>query len=230
MSDADRALPSAGPGLPSARPGSPSAGPGLPQPLRLAIAFLLVASTEVGVPFEAAILAFLVFALVQPPDVPLLPVRALAALRVYLPFVVVWVALVVGWLHGTAALGWRIPPQPLLRIVADQGFTAATAIYLVGGVLVAPVVEEVLFRGYLLGTLRLRLPWWSAQVLTAALFGLVHGRGYALPIGVLGLLFGWLRQRHGALAPAIFAHAVHNALTFAVTILWPGSLDLLYPR
>ncbi|NJR42338.1 MAG: CPBP family intramembrane metalloprotease, partial [Akkermansiaceae bacterium] len=36
------------------------------------------------------------------------------------------------------------------------------------------------------------------------------------PIGVLSLLFGYLRQRHGSLWPSVLAHALHNALT----LLW----------
>ena len=86
------------------------------------------------------------------------------------------------------------------------------------------------FRGYLLATLQLVLPRWPAQVATAACFGAVHGADYALPIGVLGLFFGWLRQRHGSLLPGMLAHGVHNALVFGVTVAWPRSLELMYPR
>mgnify|MGYP001566827949 CR=1 FL=1 len=65
--------------------------------------------------------------------------------------------------------------------------------------------------------------------ITAAAFGAVHGLPYALPIGLLGCLFGWLRVRHGSLLPAMFAHALHNSLIVLVTVAWPESLTLLYP-
>ena len=212
-------------------PSTPPRSAGLPQPLRLVLALALLGLGYRGVlPLEGAVAAFLVFAVLQPPDVALRPLRAAAVLAVYLPFVVLWFGFVIGYVRAAAAFGWRIEPQPMLEQVARDGVGAATLPILFGGVLLAPLVEEILFRGYLLGTLRLALPSWPAQLLTAALFGLVHGWNYALPIAVLGLLFGWLRQRHDALAPAILAHAVHNALTFAVTILWPRSLDLIYPQ
>jgi membrane protease YdiL (CAAX protease family) len=124
-----------------------------------------------------------------------------------------------------------VAPQPQLQDLARQG-TALPGFWLlvVAIVIGAPLAEELVFRGYLLGTLLRVLPHWPAQLVTAAVFGYVHGPAYALPIGVLGLLFGWLRTRHGALWPSMLAHAVHNGLTVTVTLLWPGHLEWLYPR
>jgi membrane protease YdiL (CAAX protease family) len=36
--------------------------------------------------------------------------------------------------------------------------------------------------------------------------------------------------RHGSLWPSVFAHAVHNAVTVVITVAWPETLELLYPR
>ena len=60
--------------------------------------------------------------------------------------------------------------------------------------------------------------------------GLAHGLDHALPIGVLSLLFGHLRAKHGALSPSIVAHALHNAVTVSLILSWPELLDLLYVR
>ena len=43
-------------------------------------------------------------------------------------------------------------------------------------IIVAPVAEEVLFRGYLFGKLRKYVPFWAATLITSVLFGLVHGQ------------------------------------------------------
>lgn len=198
----------------------------LPQPLRLLVVLLLL----LLLPLSWSTPLVLVFALAFPPAVPLLPLRPREVLVVYLPFAAVWLLFVVGYLQAAAALGHPIQPQPLLEQVAQQGASATTLPILLGGIVLAPLLEELLFRGYLLGSLLLALPAWPAQIATAALFGLAHGLAYALPIGVLGLLFGWLRQRHGALAPPLLAHAVHNGATFAIALLWPDCLDLIYPR
>ena len=97
-------------------------------------------------------------------------------------------------------------------------------------VVCAPVAEEIAFRGYLFTALRSVLPRAAAHGITATLFGLVHGIGHALPIAVLSLLFGYLRDRYRSLLPSMLAHAAHNAITIALVVTWPGLLDLFYDR
>jgi len=176
-------------------------------------------------------IAVLAFSRWSPPAVPWRPLRAGAVLAVYLPFALGWAVLLVGYLHGMHALGHTVAPQPQLEYLATARI-AEPRLWLLclGTVLLAPLVEELVFRGYLLAALLLLLPKWGALLLTAAVFGYVHGPGYAVPIGVLGLLFGWLRLRHGSLLPSMLAHAVHNGIVVAVTFCWPHSLELLYPR
>ncbi len=180
---------------------------------------------------EIALAALLVLAVAWPPRVAWRPVRAGAVLLAYVPFAVVWLLFVFVYLRGMHAIGVPVPPQETLQQLAEQGVQTPglgrmTAILVVG----APLMEELVFRGYLLTALRVRLPAVAAQLVTAALFGIVHGWLYAVPIGVLGLFFGWLRARHDALLPSMLAHAVHNALTMLLVLLWPGHLELLYPR
>lgn len=185
----------------------------------------------VSVAMALAGVAVLAFAVLLPPAVAWRPVRAAAVLRAYVVFALPWLVLLVLYLRLLAAAGAPAPPQPLLQQLAEHG-TALPHFWLVVGaaVLLAPLVEEVLFRGYLLGTLLQAMRPWPAQLLTAAAFGLVHGPYYALPIGCLSLLFGWLRCRYRALLPSVLAHGVHNGLTIAVTVAWPGHLQWLYPR
>src|SRR5262249_4791075 len=170
------------------------------------------------------------FALLQPPPVALRPSAPLAMLCRYAPFGVLWLGFTVLYLYVRFWCGHPVPPQPLLDQVAKHGVSAATWPGAVGAVVLGPIVEEILFRGYLLGSLLPVLRPVPAQLVTAAVFGAAHFGGYQLPIGVLGLLFGWLRVRYGALAPGMLAHALHNALTVAVALWWPHALDLMYPK
>lgn len=181
---------------------------------------------------ESSMLAFLAsVALVAllawrlPTAMPLRPVRALAALRSYGTWVVPWIGLLVGYL-------WLVPVQaqpPLDYLAAAEfarpGFWAVVVAITVG----APLAEEIVFRGYLQGALQRPLGNGGAIAASAVVFGLAHGASYAFPIGVLGLLFGWLAVHRG-LGAAMLAHALHNGLTVAVTVLWPESLDLIYRR
>ena len=154
--------------------------------------------------------------------------RALGAYAIWL---LVWVAFAAAYLRAMAAVGQPLEPQTQLLELAQHGtavpdFWARVALI----VLAAPLIEEIVFRGYLYaGALRLA-PVWLAQVVVAALFGLAHGLEHALPIAVLSLVFGYLRQRHGCLLPSMVAHATHNALTVSLVVCWPSLLDLLYAR
>lgn len=100
----------------------------------------------------------------------------------------------------------------------ERWATAATATFL------APVCEEIAFRGYLLRTLRLRRGVGASIALSAILFGLVHLDPVRL-VGLVGLgaLFGWLAVRGGSLWPAIAAHAGNNAVVSWVLVSGPPS-------
>ncbi|HZN37217.1 MAG TPA: CPBP family glutamic-type intramembrane protease [Planctomycetota bacterium] len=170
-------------------------------------------------------------AIAWPPAVPWRPVAALRVLLVYVPFAVVWMAFVALYLQVAHRLGHTVSVQPDLAQIAAHGVvTPELLCRCLGIVFVAPLAEEVLFRGYLFTALSRALPSWATQLATAVAFGLVHGLEYALPITALALLFGWLRARHSALLPCVLAHTVHNGLTVAVTMLWPEHLRHLYPQ
>ncbi len=81
------------------------------------------------------------------------------------------------------------------------------------------VVEELFFRGYLLGAFLTTLrPRW-AMVASAVLFGLFHllvGSSFAIerfvPTMLLGLLLAWIAWRTGSIWPGIVMHVTHNSL------------------
>jgi membrane protease YdiL (CAAX protease family) len=92
-------------------------------------------------------------------------------------------------------------------------------------VVLAPVTEELMFRGLLLRSFLRRMPFWPAALLSTLLFALIHvpqvetllGAGtLALSVAVLGLGNCYLVRITGRLAPAMMVHASFNALTLAV--------------
>ncbi|MFT4623571.1 MAG: membrane protease YdiL (CAAX protease family) [Myxococcota bacterium] len=77
----------------------------------------------------------------------------------------------------------------------------------------APVVEELVFRGYLWHALSRSMPQWLVFVCTTLLFAAYHVYPVqALALVPTSLLLGWLRWRSGSLFPAILAHMVNNVL------------------
>ena len=99
--------------------------------------------------------------------------------------------------------------------------------------LIAPVVEELAFRGLIQGLL-LRPRWgrWRAgplsvaNILTTLAFAASHWpRGGALlAAGVMlpGLVFGYFRERHDGLWSPILLHAWYNLSLVLVLLAWPA--------
>ena len=111
----------------------------------------------------------------------------------------------------------------------DKFFNDATSAYLMAffGILVAPVLEELFFRGMLYPTLRRGLGLALAVLLTAAAFAAIHGAqlGYAwapiLSIFVVGLVLTIIRERTDSVAASVLTHSGYNFTLFA--LLWIGS-------
>lgn len=99
------------------------------------------------------------------------------------------------------------------------------AAVLVLAVLVLPLLEEALFRGYLWRFLAGRPDFGPRRALlySALLFALAHQPEVWLPMLYLGGLFGWVYWRSGRLRYAVLAHALHNALA-ALTLLLPDTV------
>ena len=112
-------------------------------------------------------------------------------------------------------LGLRTGGHSLVRAIEREGLSLLLPV-VVQAVLVAPLREELLFRGLLLPPLQRALGALPGLALSALLFAAVHGAlGVALPMLLLGGLFGALRATapDGSLVASITAHALHNGAT-----------------
>ena len=86
-------------------------------------------------------------------------------------------------------------------------------------VVVAPVAEEVFFRGFVLGGLVAALGDLRAAVVSSALFAAMHvSVGAFVPLFAAGMLLAWLYLRTRSIWPPIAAHSTQNALA----MLSPG--------
>ncbi|MCQ2129376.1 MAG: CPBP family intramembrane metalloprotease [Bacteroidaceae bacterium] len=92
--------------------------------------------------------------------------------------------------------------------------------------ILAPVVEELVFRGVILKHLLLTRKFanghWLAIAITAALFGLAHGNLAQMPHAfLLGLLLGWLYYRTGSILPSIALHLTNNVTAVVLYQIYP---------
>jgi membrane protease YdiL (CAAX protease family) len=117
-----------------------------------------------------------------------------------------------------------LPTSPHNQCHAIQSdYGSALALGLLGVAVMAPVVEEILFRGVLFGWLRGRIPVPAAIVLSAAIFSLAHlgwmEWSLLLPIFGIGCLLAGLYHYSRSLWPGILVHASINAVATLVVVL-----------
>ena len=90
----------------------------------------------------------------------------------------------------------------------------------IAAVLLAPIWEELTFRGFLLSALaKTRLGFWPAAVISSVLWTALHA-GYSWPglvsVFLAGIGLSWIMRRTGSMKAVILAHAVINAFALAV--------------
>lgn len=112
--------------------------------------------------------------------------------------------------------------EPLTKLYESAPGAAA-----ISTVLIAPVVEEFLFRGYVLSGLIKRYAPLSAVALSALGFAVAHMNPWQfVPTYLMGLMLGWVRLRSGSLLPCLWLHLAFNGfVTGAFFLGLPGFGD-----
>jgi membrane protease YdiL (CAAX protease family) len=108
---------------------------------------------------------------------------------------------------------------PLERLLSSR---SAILIFVVFGVAVAPLLEEIIFRGFVFKVL------WEvggprmAILVTAALFALLHAGqlagnwGSVVLIFVVGCILSIVRHRSNSIIPSVIVHTSYNAMLFVL--------------
>lgn len=119
-------------------------------------------------------------------------------------------------LYAAVTLVMSLLPEAWLEsyIDASAALTQDDVFTILATVVLAPITEEVIFRGLIFSRLERAMPGWLAAVLSALAFGLCHGQpvwmAYAF---VLGLVFAFLRLRTGSILPSMLAHFIFNGIS-----------------
>lgn len=88
--------------------------------------------------------------------------------------------------------------------------------FLLLAILVGPIMEEVVFRGYLQSSLAKKIPAWAAILITSLVFTIGHNPMILWPMYFLySATWGWILLRTGSLKMAILIHILSN-LFYAV--------------
>jgi membrane protease YdiL (CAAX protease family) len=111
--------------------------------------------------------------------------------------------------------------QELTRDLREEESLSALIGYGVLLAFVAPLAEELFFRGFVFGVLREKIGAAGGAIATGVVFGAVHVAGSPIEtVGVLvilGVLLCVLYLQTGSLLPCIALHAINNSISFAAT-------------
>ena len=140
-----------------------------------------------------------------------------------------WQGLIIGVVAQVAVIPAIYLPVLLLtddldisgpaRELVDRADGLGIALLVLMVVVLAPMAEELFFRGMALRALEARMARRVALVVSAAFFGLTHFQFLQLPaLVMIGLVCGWLAQRDGRLGRAVWAHVGFNATTIVILL------------
>jgi sodium transport system permease protein len=156
------------------------------------------------------------------------PGQALASAGVLVLLLVLPLADLSGWLLASfpdlkKLLTETTPLAELMEAVqrgqGPPGWAWQLALVLV---LLAPVCEELAFRGFILTGLRQRCHPWTAILLSSFLFAASHLNVFQLvPTFILGVILGVVATRSRSVLPGMLLHLLYNGL-FVAPVVFPG--------
>ncbi len=113
--------------------------------------------------------------------------------------------------------------EPVMADIISPGETLPLLIFTLNIAVIAPIVEEVVFRGVIMNTLR-RFGDCFALLISSLLFALVHMNLVQIPNAfIMGLVIGYFTLYSGSLWTGIFIHMLNNILTLMLN----GLISLL---
>ncbi len=133
---------------------------------------------------------------------------ALLAYCVALPVTVIATLL---WAKLLETLDIHAPQQDMLDFIRQAQSPGQLILLLILPIILAPVSEELIFRGGIYRILMRYSTRWVALLLSSAFFSIIHGYTYTfVPLLVLGLFLSFAYERTGRIAVPILVHGLFN--------------------
>ncbi|KAF6141398.1 hypothetical protein GIB67_021214 [Kingdonia uniflora] len=107
----------------------------------------------------------------------------------------------------------------LLKEILSSGSISSTACFLVY-CFVTPLLEEIVYRGFLMGTLSSTMKWQQAVFISSCIFSLAHlSTENSLQLFVIGWVLGCSYCWSGNLSSSFLLHSLYNAVTLIITLI-----------
>jgi membrane protease YdiL (CAAX protease family) len=118
----------------------------------------------------------------------------------------------------------EFPPQELIKLFTNGGDLTAISLLAVFAVVLAPIVEEIVFRGGIYRFLKSQSSVLTAQIISGALFATMHGNLMSfLPLLVIGIILARQYEGSGNILVPICFHAYFNGFNLLVLLIMSQS-------
>ncbi|MFD0893150.1 CPBP family intramembrane metalloprotease [Luteolibacter ambystomatis] len=123
-----------------------------------------------------------------------------------------------GYMKWSESLGGGA--QDTVKLLKESKDPVILGLMALIAVVVAPLCEEIIFRGYLYPVAKRFAGAWPAAIFSALVFGAAHGNLTALlPLFLLALLLVWLYEKTGSLWSTIAVHFCFNGATVLIQFI-----------
>jgi len=116
------------------------------------------------------------------------------------------------------------PPQELITLFTQGGDPIAITLLVIFAVVLAPIVEETIFRGCIYRFLKSQTTLMPAQIISGVFFAIMHGNLMSLlPLVVVGLLLARVYEKSGNLLVPICFHGFFNGFSLLMLYIMSHS-------
>lgn len=123
-----------------------------------------------------------------------------------------------GWLEHT--LGIESIQQEAVKLLQEAKSPTVIVLMALAAVVVAPLTEEVVFRGYLYPAAKRFCGTWGAMIFSSMVFAAAHANAVALlPLFILAMLLCLIYELTGSIWANISVHFLFNLATVALQLL-----------
>lgn len=191
------------------------------------IQLILLLIIVVGVPYRHGLAKELSVAKRRAAEMRILGISRLPGLKDLLPILLNVVVYYVAALIVSCFVRLFIP-DGIMTQAQNVGFATIgnnwleIVMIMIVLVLITPIFEELIFRGFLLGKIQLLLGFWPAAIIVSLVFAVAHGQiNAAIVTFVLSMVACYSRHKTGAVWAGIALHAISNLVAASLVFVLP---------
>lgn len=120
-----------------------------------------------------------------------------------------------------------VEPQQLVTLFQEGGDVSALVLLVLVAIVLAPIVEEIIFRGCIYRFFKSKMTIFAAQAASGVIFALMHDNLLSfLPLILVGIVLAKVYEKTGNLSVAIWFHAFFNSFSLIMLFITSFSENL----